>query len=623
MGEFCPYCGVFVRAPGHYQHIPKCKENQKANKTLISNLTPMKDAQKRRDLAKKEHGYSNLHSTQDYLDELNYEMEKLGLKPSKEKEVDELGFTPGFYRFIGLGLPNDYLHPLPSRTRTLIDDMRAPLKFDTGQSFYTPLDNMYGTATGSDTWYDHGRVPVSHLEVLSTKRIGALFTACNRPAVDILDNGYEFVKKNDPDGDPVDNSKTQVVRKWEDNVSFQRKLMEIVEFDARSGLGFLMADKYLRESSGPLSWAKQAPSTKPESFTTFSSYYMTPNNIYQPNVLDYKKQKWNFTGGLHAASDFHHSRVYVYEGLREPLGLRGLALGELCWTANMCYLNVQYYILKSLAQLGIVTVGINVDREFPTVAETAQYLGLLKTMRANNFYVLGRGARLSVENAAGKLGGGIRDFMEFLKEDQSAAWVFPKNQLFGRAEGGGLEGAGAIVSKEDYIASNLSVKISKIKGPIMRILTEMAGFTGLDNLIPRFNIDLHKTSEQRFKEQLMKEQVEQTTMMTEQMKLQQPLFKKQLKLQKEMADVQFKMLKTNPEALLQQSKKDEENLEEKETKPKGDLTTDFQVLKWRYDMLANQYIENDKLLRYMNANAKTFKGVFERENEAYKRLFLK
>jgi hypothetical protein len=625
VGEFCEHCQKFIKAPGCYQHIPKCDAQHKANKNLISNLQPIQDAQKRRDLAKREHGYSNLHSVQDYLDELNHELEKIGLKPKKEKATDELGFTPGFYRFIGLGAPNDYLHPLPSNVRTRITDMRkrSHLTMDVAQSFYTPMDNMYGEATGADTWYDYGRVPVSHLEVLSSKRLGALFTACNRPAVDILDNGYDFVKVNDPDGDPIDNDKIDVVRSWERKTFFHKKLTEIVDFDGRSGLGLLMVEKYLKEAQGEKQWRIKAPNTKPERFVTFSAYYMTPNNVYQPDHLDYDKQKWNFTGGLHAASNFHHSRAYVYEGIREPLGLRGLALGELSWVAWMCYLNTQYYILKALAQLGIVTVGINVDREFPTVAETAQYLALLKTMRANNFYVLGRGATLQVENAAGKLGSGINDFMEFLKEDVSAACVFPKNQMFGRSDGGGLDGAGAIVSKEDYLASNLSVKQSRIKHDIMWILQEMAGFTGLESYIPRFNIDLHKTQEQRFKEQLMKEQVEQTEMMTKQMKLQEPLMRKQVKLQKEMADVQLKMLKEDPEKLLLQSSEDEENLKTKENKPKKDFTTNYHILKFRYDMMAHQYIENDKLLKYMSNNAQTFKDVFARENEAYKRLFLK
>ena len=586
----------------------------------------MKEAQKRRDLAKKEHGYSNVHSVGDYLDELHHELVKIGIKPKKEKDVDELGFTPGFYRFVGLGVPHDYMYPLKASIGTRINDMRKRMTLDSSASFYTPADNMYGTPSGGDTWYDYGRVPVSHLEILASKRIGVLFAACNRPATDILDNGYDFVKVSDPEGKPVDNDNIKVIRSWERKVKFHRKLMEIVDFDARTGLSFLMVQKYLKEGQGQKYWSIKAPNTKPESFVTFSAYYMTPNNVYQPNHLDYDKQKWNFTGGLHAASNFHHSRVYVYEGLREPLGLRGLSLGELCWVACMCYLNIQYYILKSLAQLGTVTVGISVDREFPTVAETTQYLALLKTMRANNFYVLGRGAQLQVENAAAKLGGGIKDFMEFLKEDMSAAWVFPKNQLFGRAQGGGLDGAGAIVSKEDYVASNLSVKQSKIKFDIMWILEEMAGFTGLDDIIPRFNIDLHKTAEQRFKEQLMKEQVDQTQMMTEQMKIGKSLYRKQIKLQEQMADVQMKMMKSNPEAFMQQSTQDEENISgEKNTEPKkkGDFTTDFIKLKWTYDMLLTQYKQNDKLLRYMDSNANIINSTLNRENEAFKRLFLK
>ena len=214
--------------------------------------------------------------------------------------------------------------------------------------------------------------------------------------------------------------------------------------------------------------------------------------------------------------------------------------------------------------------------------------------------------------------------MEFLKEDQSAAWTFPKNQLFGRSEGGGLDGAGAIVSKEDYIASNLSVKQSKV-GPVIKwILQDMCGFSGLEDKTIRFNIDLHKTSEQRMKEQLMKEQVEQTQMMTEQMKLQQPLFKKQIKLQKEMADVQLEMMKRDPQALMEQSMKDEENTDENTTKPKNksDFIT-INYLKRKFDMLLWQYQENDKLLRYMNSNAKIITRKHAQENEAFKRLFLK
>lgn len=554
--------------------------------------------------------------------DLNYKLQKAGLKKDNEK-VDELGFTKGFYRFVGLGAPNDYLHPLRPSIQNRINDMRGVTRMrnDTSGSFYTPLDNMYDNPTGGDTWYDFGRVPISHLIVLSSKRLGGLFAACNRPATDVMDNGFDIVNNNDIDGDPVENDRITKMRNWmeQPQIDFNRKIMDIIDFDGRSGLGHFVIDKYIREKRGPMSWSKQAPKTKPESILTFSSYYMTPNNVYQPNRLDYDRNKWNFTGGLHAASNLHNSRVFVYEGLREPLGLRGLALAELSWIAWMCYLNVQYYLLKGLAQMGTMTVGITVDREFPTTAETANYLALLKTFQANNFYILGRGAQLQVANAASKLGAGVKDFMEFLKEDISAACIFPKNQLFGRSESGGFGSGGAIISKEDYIASNLSPKQSKIRPVIMTILRDMCGFQGLEDKTARFNIDLHKTSEQRMKEQLQKEQVDQTKMMTEQMKLQQPLIKKQIKLQKEMANVQLEMMKRNPQELMDRSMKDEENLEEKKTK-KQDFG--FNILRMKYDMLYRQYQDNDRLLQYINNDTKTFYKVFDRENEAYKRLFL-
>ena len=253
MGQHCPHCGDFIKSPGHYQHIPKCEEIHNSSKNLLLNLKSTKLSQKGREKAKKEHGYSNLKSVNDWLAELSENLEKAGLKPTKEKFEDELGFTPGFYRFVALGAPNDYHHPIHSKTRGLIDDMRQKtgLRVDTAQSFYTPADDMYGTATGSDTWYDHGRVPVSHLEILASKRSGALFTACNRPAVDIMDNGYDFVKVSDPDGNPVENPTIELVQGWERKVKFHRKIAEIVDFDARFGLGFLMADKLWSLSQSP------------------------------------------------------------------------------------------------------------------------------------------------------------------------------------------------------------------------------------------------------------------------------------------------------------------------------------------------------------------------------------
>ena len=556
------------------------------------------DAQGRIYEAKKEHGFTDLKAFEDYTAEMVHQLEKLGLKKPDEKG-DKLGFTKDFYEFLGIPqIPNDYYHPLKPSIAQKYDMLRKD-----SQSFYTPLDDMYGTATGADTWYDRGRIPVSHLMPLASKRLGVIYRACNGVAHDVLDNGFDFVKYSDIDEalDPKKHDNIREILNWMGRLRFKQKLVETLDFDSRCGLGHLNVEKYLKEPRSSATWQKKAPRTKPERFVTFSSYYMTPNNIYQTDRLDYDKQLWNFTGGLQGATNINHTRVHVLEMRREELGLRGIALAETCWVACMCYLNIQYYILKSLAQLGNVTIGVQVDQEYPTPATVSAYLTVLNQMKASGFYVLGRNTQFIVQNAISQLGGGINDFMEFLKEELSAAFIIPKNQFFGRSDGGGLNGAGAVVTKEDYLGSNISTKQLILTPETMDILINLCNFTGLDDITIKFNIDLLKTKEQQLKEKMMEEQLAQQEVMTKQTDLTFGLFKKQIKLQKEVADVQFELLKKDPEGFMDQSDKDEENVEEKKPKKAEDFVQRSEVyLKKKLDFLQYELESNGKLLNWLN-----------------------
>jgi len=495
-----------------------------------------------------------------------------------------------------------------------------PYRQDTTQPFYTPEDDMYATASGYDTWHDQGRIPTSQLMALSSKRLGCIYRVCNGTANDIFRNKFDFVKDTNPDKPIEGDDEIDMLKGWMRRSRFWTKIVDVVDFDHRCGLGHLVVNKYLKEAKG--NWNKEAPNTKPENFQSFSPYYMTPVNPMQENELDYDKLQWDFQGGLLNVSIIDHTRVYSLELRREELGLRGLALPELCWIACMCYLNVQYYILKSLSQLGVLTIGVNVEREFPTPTETANYLALLNTMKANNFYVLGRGAEMKVSNASASLSG-INDFMEFLKEDMSAAFIYPKNQLFGRADAGGLSGAGAIVSKEDYLASNLSTKQLNLTDDIMYILTEMCHFEHLKNKTIRFNIDLHKTEEQRLQEQMLREQVDQQEVITKQTKLGYRLYSKQVKMQMEMADIQSKMLKQNPEAFMEQSSEDEENKEKQNPNQKGaDFVEDmsYRILKSQLNMLKEQYLENKRLMNYLKKDTKDLIKRYDQDDFARRKL---
>jgi len=604
----CEYCGKEFLALHFAKHQEACRR-------------------KMREKVKREHGYTDLKKPEDYIAELNYQLYKSKLV--KEERDVELGFTKDFLKFLGIGIANDYYTPLQESVRSRMDMIRKRL--DSTAAFYTPIDDLYGTPSGGDTWYEYGRVPVSHLMALTSKRIGVAWRACNGTANDIFRNKFDFVKDENQDV-VVKNDTTNLMIRWMRLTHFWTKAVDMVDFDHRTGLGHIVVDKYQKEARSAENLRIKNPGTRPEKLQSFSVYYMTPFNIYENNILDYDKQEWWFRAGLRSLT-VHPSRKYVLEMRREELGLRGLALPELCWVSCMAYLNVQYYLLKSLAQLGLVTIGVISPNEYPTPTEFSKTLELLNKMKANHFYMFGRGAQFQIQNAAAQIGAGVRDFMEFLKEDMSSAWIFPKNELFGRAEGGGLEGAGALISKENYLASNIATKQLNLVDDLMYIFTEVCNFSGLEGITIRFNIDMHKSEEQRLKEQIMKEQLEQTKVLTEQAKLGYKLYKQQIKLQMEMVKTQLEM---DPKKLMQMSNLDEKNLEgieenlEKEERekegvktPKPGTTKDFierqNYLKARYLMLQKHYNEIKRLREDLTKENQVLKRIYYQNDFAARR----
>lgn len=558
----------------------------------VATSDPIADTVARRQVAKEELGYGGFKTIYEYTEEMNYQLEKHGVKKASEK-TDDLGFTKDFLKFMGLKGGRSYKWDIrdDGLKNNKVLDM---LTLDADQSFYTPFDDFYGIPSGQDLSYDSGRIPVSHLMVLATQRLGCVFRACNGTANDVFKNQFEFVKRSDRDKVVA----RPEILNWMDKAFFWDKIVEILDFGFRSGLGHLVSHWDTEEGLNYMD--QKALKTRPDWFESFSTYHMTPSNLDAVTYLDYNRQKWNFRGGIFSSTEIDSSRVYVMEPFRAEGSLRGWALAELCWVPLMCYLNTSYYILKSLAQLGTMHVGITTDSVYPTPAEVRAYLSFQKDMRANKFWILGRGAKFQVENAAGKIGGGIESYLEFLKEDISSAWIIPKNQLFGRAEGGGLEGAGALVSKEDYLSSNLSTKQLKYTNDIMFILKEVCHFPDLEEITLRWNLDLHKTEQHRLQEQLMREQLAQQEIVTKQTKLGFKLYKQQVKLQIEMNKVQMQMLEENPKEFLEGSDKDEENIQEKEVKRESKDFQDKELLRIKYNKYKEMLDYNIRLLKDLN-----------------------
>ena len=534
-----------------------------------------KEVKEREKKAGKEHGY-DVKTELDYIEEMNYQLDKYKLRKSNEK-VDGLGLTDDFYTFIGLNAKGgrDYRIPLK-------ESIQEKLREDFS-SYYTPLDDFYGSGGGGDTVYDMGRIPVSHLMVLCSQRLGVAWRGCNSVANDVFRNRFVFVRYDNQDKEV----KRPEVLNWMRKTFFWSHMVNVLDFERRTGLGHLVS--HWDHEDGLKKIGEKSPSKRPDSFESFSCYYMTPNNVYQSAKLDYDKQLWDFTGGVISQTNINHERVFPLETRRVEGGLRGIAIPELCWVPLMCYLNTCYYILRSLSQLGTVIVGANVAQEYPSPELAGKYLDVLDKMRANKFYIFGKNTDFKIMNAASQIGDGINSYMDFLKEDISSAWIIPKNQLFGRADGGGLSGAGSLISKEDYLASNLSTLQLNLTDDLMYILQEHCHFPDMEELTIRWNLDLHKTEQQRLTEQLMREQLEQAETQTDMVKLQ----KKMMKIQYEQAQLQWKEFQKEPSLLLPQKQEQPEKVEKKvdedeEIKPKPTkkdfIYSENDYNKWKFRM---------------------------------------
>ena len=569
-----------------------------------------KEIKSRRKKAQKEHGYT-FKSEYDQIAEMNEVLIRHKLRKSNES-VDDFGLTKDFYKFIGISQSGrDYRVPMKEAIKEKLREDFA--------NYYTPIDDFYGTAGGGDTVYDMGRIPVSHLMILCSRRLGVAFRGCNSVANDVFRNRFEFVRYDDLDKVV----KRPEILQWMKKTMFWTHMVDILDFERRTGLGHLIS--YWDSEDGADKIGEKALKKRPDSFESFSAYYMTPNNIYDTAKLDYDKKLWNFTGGVIAQANIHHTRVYPLETRRVEGGLRGIAIPELCWVPLICYLNTAYYILRSLSQLGTMVVGANVAQEYPSPDLADKYLEVLDKMRANKFYIFGKNTEFKIQNAASQIGEGIQSYLEFLKEDISSAWIIPKNQLFGRSEGGGLDGAGALVSKEDYLASNLSTLQLNLTDDIMYILEKHCHFPDMKDLTIRWNLDLHKTEQQRLTEQLMREQLEQAKTQTKMVVIQN----KMMKIQHQQAELQWKEFQKEPQLLLPQTPDQPEKVgkkvdEDEEVKPKPtkkDFISNEAYNRWKFRMNTMNYFGQtlDTINKTWTNSIETIDDRIKREQESKKR----
>lgn len=476
-----------------------------------------KDMKKRREAAKDKHGFGNLKTSEDYYQNLinvtEKAMTKQGTKRAEvaQKDVENV----------------------------------VNLQSDMAEIYMPDADFMSAPSSG-DAWSDAGRIPLQYIVPMTQYRLGWAYRATFGTARDIYRNGYDFVPIDAGlNADPVPKPE---IRKWMDEVDFFSFRTQQLFRDRQTGLGVGVL-----KFPGDTDLTMKDPykgNKRPIALKAFSTDQVTPRNFLHYEFGDYDKSKWDFRGGIRSTL-FHHDRINLLETRPEPFSMRGLSVIEPVWTAAVCYYNTMIFCLKSLAQVGVMTVGVKSANDIPRKKEVEQTLDYLDKFRANKFYYLGKDAELVMQNQAANISRGLQEWLEFLREDISSALIIPKNQLFGRSDGGGLDGAGALVSKDDYLSS-LMADAGDITAEELALLRGPCKFEKhLEGLTIRWRLDLHKTEMERLNEEAARLQL----------KVQKEQAKEvidQIKFNRKLRDKMKEQFEEDPEAFLENTETNRE-----------------------------------------------------------------
>lgn len=400
------------------------------------------------------------------------------IAPFTKKDMDD---QPVISASIPSSTPaGDFAKTLRERARMVQDTV--PL--------YRPSDNIFVSASGIS---DDSRPYLDDLWALSNIRIGPAWFVSNIMAADAVRNWHQFV---DPDTrKPIKDEHTKAILKWAIKSDLRNQMHQLVRYERAMGTSFLM--KYWqKDEKGKRD--KEPPSDPPRKFRAFSPRYMTPINLGDTNELNYNEEVWRFSGGVFAEYSIHRDRVHPLTTRPEEGNWRGLSVHEPVWLSEIGYMQSFIFLVKRFRQFGSV-VPIWAAKGFEPIKEVAmKYMDLLDEYTNELKFVMNNEDKLIFQET--QIGKGLGEAFEQYKEDMSSAWRVPMNQLFGRSVGGGLEGAGALVSKEDYIQEISNIQMS-LTDDTLTIYTDAGWDVEAYDL--EWLMAIRKTDEQKLREEGM------------------------------------------------------------------------------------------------------------------------
>ena len=365
------------------------------------------------------------------------------------------------------------------------DDAPIPHKrvMDDYQHFYEPSNNIFSSSAQTG---GNDRPTFEDLEMLADSRIGFGRYITSIFAGKCVRNGFDFY---DWDGDLV---KHPEVFKSLYKAKFYTEQIQWVKQELVYGTSFLL--KYW---SAHDQFDKPPPKKPFIACKAFPPTILSPYNIVESGqgFLSEDDELWNFYGGKYKSVSIHKDRVEILNTRPNPYDWIGTSIFEPIYLSASAYLNLIINGIKMVAKFGNVVTAFKMPVPNPSLKMYKEFQKIVEDMKASFTFILGKDEE--IEFLETKIGTGLYEFGEFLKEDMAAGTGLPLNQVYGRADGGGLQGAGALISKQGELEtmSNYQADLSD------NYWLMVNRYWDVEDEFIKFRLDFQKSDRARYEEE--------------------------------------------------------------------------------------------------------------------------
>jgi len=369
------------------------------------------------------------------------------------------------------------------------------------QSFYRFSDNIYSSSAQSG---DNTRPTFQELEMAAFERSGIgryitfhFGTACVKNGFDFFDWEGNYVRKKN-------------IKKDLFKAKFNTEHLHWVVYELIYGISFLV--KYWSSHD---KYDTPPPRNRPPlAYKAMPPTLLSPANITDTKMLWEDEDAWDFYGGKYNSFKIHRDRVEILCTRPNPNSWIGFSIIEPVYLSYAGYLNLIINGVKAVAKYGNVVAAFTMAYPNPSKQMYLEYKELVESMKASMTFILGK--EESIEFLDTKIGQGLAELGEFLKEDIMAGTGLALNNVFGRSEGGGLQGAGALLADQH----ELNTKANYQADLADNYWAMMDKHWDVEDLLVRFRLEQQKTDRARYEEELLQWQIEALKAQVEATKLQ-------------------------------------------------------------------------------------------------------